>query len=46
MNSKNSKTIEPRRFKLDLTYKRNLKHPKNMALVNMIINYTWKRLKI
>ena len=46
MNSKNSKTIEPRRFKLDLTYKRNLKHPKNMALVNMIINYTWKSIKI
>ena len=46
MNSKNSKTIEQRRFKLDLTYKRNLKHPKNMALVNMIINYTWKSIKI
>ena len=28
MNTENSKTSEPRRFKLDLTYKLNLKDPK------------------
>ena len=36
-----SKTSEPHRFKLDLADKLNLKHPKkNMALVNLSINYT------
>ena len=35
MNTKNSKTSEPRRFKLDLAEKLNLKDPKkNMALAN------------
>ena len=35
MNSKNSKTSEPQRFKLDLTDKPNLEDPKkNMALAN------------
>ena len=34
MNTKNSKTSEPHRFKLDLTDKHNLKNPnKNMTLV-------------
>ena len=43
MNSKNSKTSEPHRFKLDLTDKLNLKNPnKNMALANLSIYYTWK----
>ena len=38
MNSENSKTNEPHRFKLDLTDKRNLKNPnKNMALANLSI---------
>ena len=33
MNTENSKKSQPRRFKLDLTDKRNLKNPnKNMAL--------------
>ena len=33
MNTENSKTNKPHRFKLDLTDKRNLKKaPKNMAL--------------
>ena len=46
MNSKNSKTSEPHRFKLDLTDKLNLKNPdKNMALVNLSIYYTWKNIK-
>ena len=38
MNSENSKTSEPRRFRLDLTDKLNLKEPtKNMALANLSI---------
>ena len=38
MNSGNSKTSEPHRFRLDLTDKLNLKNPnKNMALTNLSI---------
>ena len=46
MNTENSGTSEPHRFKLDLTDKFNLKYPnKNMALVNLSIYYTWKNIK-
>ena len=46
MNTENSKTSEPHRFKLDLTDKPNLKNPnKNMALANISIYYTWKNIK-
>ena len=46
MNTENSKTNEPHRFKLDLTDKFNLKNPnKNMALANLSIYYTWKNIK-
>ena len=46
MNTENSKTNEPHRFKLDLTDKLNLKNPnKNMALANLSIYYTWKNIK-
>ena len=46
MNSKNSKTSEPYRFRLDLTDKRDLKDPKkNMALANLNIYCTWKNIK-
>ena len=46
MNTGNSKTSEPHRFKLDLTDKRNFKNPnKNMALGNLSICYTWKNIK-
>ena len=46
MNTENSKTNEPHRFKLDLSDKLNLKNPKkNMALVNLSIHYTWKNIK-
>ena len=46
MNTQNSKTSEPHRFKLDLTDKFNLKNPnKNMALANLSICYTWKNIK-
>ena len=41
MNTENSKTSEPHRFKLGLTDKLNLKNPnKNKALVNLSIYYT------
>ena len=43
MNTENSKTNEPHRFKLDLTDKLNLKNPnKNMALANLSIYYIGK----
>ena len=46
MNTENSKTNEPHRFKLYLTHTLNLKSPnKNMALANLSIYYTWKNIK-
>ena len=46
MNSKNSKTNGPNRFKYDLIDKLDFKNPnKNMALVNLSIYYTWKNVK-
>ena len=46
MNSENSKTSEPHRFRLDLTDKYNLKDPKkNIALANLSIHHTWKNIK-
>ena len=41
MNTENSKTSEPNKFKLDLVDKLNLKNPnKNITLVNLSICYT------
>ena len=46
INTENSKTNEPHRFRLDLTDKLYLKNPKkNMALANLSIYYTWKNVK-
>ena len=46
MNTENSKTNKPHRFRLSLADKLNLKSPiKNMALVNLSIYYTWKNIK-
>ena len=46
MNSKNSKTNEPYKFKYDFIDKLDLKNPnKNMALANLSIYYTWKSVK-
>ena len=46
MNTKNSKTSEPYRFKYDLIDKLDLRNPnKNMALANLSIYYTWKNVK-
>ena len=46
MNTKNSKTNQPNRFKYDLIDTLDLKNPKkNMALGNLSIYYTWKNVK-
>ena len=48
VNSKNSKTSEPNRFRLNLTDKLNLKDPqkkKKMVLTNLSIYYSWKNIK-
>ena len=46
MNTKNSKTNEPNRFKYDLIDKLDLKNPnKNMALGSLSIYYAWKNVK-
>ena len=46
MNTENSKTNKPHRFKLDLTDELNLKNPnKNVALANFSIYQTWKNIK-
>ena len=45
MNTENSKTNEPHKFRLSLSDKRNLKNPnKNIALGNLSICYTWKNI--
>ena len=46
MNTEDSGTSEPHRFKLDLTEKLNLKNlHKNMALANLSIYCTWINFK-
>ena len=46
MNTENSKTNEPHRFRLSLADKPNLKNPnKNIALGNLTICYTQKNIK-
>ena len=46
MNTENSKSNDPHKFKLYLTDKVNLKNPKkNIALANLSISYTWKNIK-
>ena len=46
MNSRNSKTNKPNRFKYDLIDKLDLKNlNKNMVLANLSIYYTWKNVK-
>ena len=46
MNTENSKTNEPHRFRSDFTDKLNLKNPnKNMALANLSICYTQENIK-
>ena len=46
MNTENSKSNEPHRFRLTLADKFNLKDPnKIIALANLSIYYTWKNIK-
>ena len=46
MNTENSKTNGPLRFRLTLTDKLNLKDlSKNTALANLSICYAWKNIK-
>ena len=46
MNTENSKTNEPHRFRLSLADKFNLKNPNNnIALGNLSIYYTWKNIQ-
>ena len=46
MNTENSKTNEPHRFKLDLADKLNLPNSKKTKpIVNLSIYYTWKNIK-
>ena len=46
MNTENSKTNEPHKFRLDLADTLNLKNPKkNIALVNLSIYCTWENIK-
>ena len=46
MNTENSKSNEPHKFRLSLSDKLNLKNPnKNIALGNLSIYYTWKNIK-
>ena len=46
MNSKNSKTSNPKRLLLNLSEKINLKrYDKYVALLNLNIYYTWKNIK-
>ena len=46
MNTKNSKTSEPYKFKYDLINKLDLRNPnKNMVLAKLSIYYTWKNVK-
>ena len=46
MNTENSKTNEPQRFRLSLVDKLNLKDPnENMTLANLSLYYTWKNIK-
>ena len=46
MNTENSKTNEPHRFRLRLADKLNLKDSNtNMALANLSIYYKWENIK-
>ena len=46
MNTKNSNTSEPYRFKYNLIDKLDLRNPnRNLALANLSIYYTWKNIK-
>ena len=46
MNTGNSKTNEPDKFRITLADKQNLKYLKDpMTLANLSVYYTWKKIK-
>ena len=45
INTKNSKTAEPHRFRLYFTDKLDLRKNKTVALANLSIYYTWQNIK-
>ena len=45
INTKNSKTSEPHRFRLYFTDKLDLRINKTVALANLSIYYTWENIK-
>ena len=45
MNTKNSKTNEPNRFRLYFTDKLNLKNNKTISLANLGIHFTWQNVR-
>ena len=46
MNTENTNTNEPHKFRLTLADELNLQDPnKNMVLVNLSIYYTWENIK-
>ena len=45
INTKNSKTSEPHRFRLYFTNKLDLRINKTVALANLTIYYTWENIK-
>ena len=45
INTKNSKTTEPHRFRLYFTNKLDLRSDKTIALAILSIYYTWENIK-
>ena len=45
INTKNSKTTEPNRFRFYFTDKLDLRKSKTIALANLSIYYTWENIK-
>ena len=45
INTKNSKTSEPNRFRLYFTDKLDLRGNKTIVLANLSIYYTWQNVK-
>ena len=45
INTENSKTNEPHRFRLYFTNKSDVRKSKTISLANLSIYYTWKNIK-
>ena len=44
INTENSKTSKPNRFRLYFIYKLDLRRNKKIALANILIYYTWENI--